>query len=209
LNEETDSLPYIPKSLGTVEVAKDSSTYHGELGQPINSEAAAIHELIKNCPPLDLNSIYAYLLLTQHFSETCVVARGEQGIDGFVSGYVPPNQPDVLFIWQVAVHSRARGQGLGRAMLNHLLQRPKLADIAHIETTIGPDNLASRGMFASLAREHNASLTEHAFFDCHLFGSSGHEEERLIRVKLPARHPDGRRVDNSEAAHASAAGTAS
>lgn len=184
MNEETDTPPHPSKSLGAAAATKDYSSYSGELGMPRNSEAAAIHQLIQQCPPLDLNSIYAYLLLSEHFADTCVVAKGSEGIDGFVSGYIPPGKPNVLFIWQVAVHSRARGQGLGRQMITHLVSRPNLKHVEFIETTIGPDNRASRGMFAAVARQFNAAISEHTFFDSDLFGSSGHEEERLIRVTL-------------------------
>lgn len=149
---------------------------------PHKADASAIHSLIEQCPPLDLNSIYTYLLLSEHFSQTCVIAEGSQGPDGFISAYLPPSRPEVLFIWQVAVHERARGRSLGRRMLLDLLGRPQLAHIQYIETTVGPDNAASRGMFAGLARRLQADVSESALFDSHLFGSAGHDDERLIRI---------------------------
>lgn len=155
---------------------------------PHKADAAAIHSLIEQCPPLDLNSIYTYLLLSEHFPQTCVIAEGAQGPDGFISAYIPPTKPDVLFIWQVAVHERARGQSLGRRMLLDLLGRLHLAHIRYIETTVGPDNAASRGMFAGLARKLSADVSESALFERHLFGKTGHDDERLIRIG-PLRLP--------------------
>lgn len=155
---------------------------------PHKADAFAIHGLIKQCPPLDLNSIYTYLLLSEHFAQTCVLAEGEQGPDGFISAYIPPAKPDVLFVWQVAVHERARGRSLGRRMLLELLARPQLAHIRYIETTVGPDNAASRGMFAGLSRRLHTDVSESSFFDSHLFGDAGHDDERLIRIG-PLRPP--------------------
>ena len=110
---------------------------------PDRKDGAAIHRLISECPPLDLNSLYAYLLLCEHFSDTSVIAESAGGrIDGFISAYVIPTRPDVLFVWQVAVHARARGHRLARAMLRELLQRKGLAHVRHLETTVGPDNQA-------------------------------------------------------------------
>lgn len=152
------------------------------LRAPAKADGYAIYQLIAQCPPLDLNSVYAYLLLCEHFSKTCVVAQSAQGFDGFISAYIHPARQDVLFVWQVAVHERARGQGLGKQMLQNLLQRPDLASMRFIETTVGPDNKASRNMFASLARQLNAKVTESDLFDRTLFGPEAHEDEKLIRI---------------------------
>lgn len=150
---------------------------------PRVTDGAAIHRLIAECPPLDLNAVYAYLLLCQHFSGTCVVAESPGGsIDGFVSAYVPPGQADRLFIWQVAVHERARGQRLARHMLHDLLRRPGLAAIRRLETTVGPDNHASRRTFIRLAADLGAHVAEQPFFGKQLFGQAEHDDEMLLSI---------------------------
>src|SRR5690606_23753072 len=93
------------------------------LRRPIPEDGAAVHALIASSPPLDVNSTYAYLLLCHHFRETCVVAELNGRLVGFISGYIPPTQPDTFFVWQVAVHSQVRGSGLGTSMLRYLLQQ--------------------------------------------------------------------------------------
>lgn len=151
--------------------------------QPRRTDGAALHRLVSECPPLDVNSLYAYLLLCEHFSATCVVAESGGGrIDGFISAYVPPTRPDVIFVWQVAVHARARGQRLGRAMLRELLQREDLKHVRHLETTVGPDNQASRRMFTGLAAELGAHVSEQPFFDRQLFGGADHDDEMLLKI---------------------------
>ncbi|OZI23498.1 diaminobutyrate acetyltransferase [Bordetella genomosp. 9] len=150
---------------------------------PRVADGAAIHALVAACPPLDLNTVYAYLLLCEHFAQTCVVAESpDGGIDGFVSAYVPPGQSQRLFIWQVAVHERARGERLARRMLHALLRRPALAGIRHLETTVGPDNHASRRTFTRLAADLGAPVAEQPFFDRQLFGQAEHDDEMLIRI---------------------------
>ncbi len=149
---------------------------------PDRRDGAAIHKLVSQCPPLDLNSLYTYLLLSEHFRDTCILAQDSDGIEGFVSAYIPPGKPDVLFVWQVAVHERARGKGLARFMLSELLRRPGLNKIKYIETTVGPDNHASRSLFASMARQLDAASCETPLFESHLFGMHGHDDEPLIRI---------------------------
>lgn len=152
------------------------------LRSPERNDAYEIHGLIRQCPPLDLNSIYTYLLLAEHFPDTCLVALRADQIDGFVSAYIPPKKTDVLFVWQVAVHERARGLGLGGHLLRSLLARPAVKQVRYVETTVGPDNAASRRMFQNLAMHGNAPVHESLLFDRSLFGPSSHEDERLIRI---------------------------
>lgn len=153
------------------------------LRAPTGADGPALHQLVAACPPLDLNSRYLYLLLGEHFAATCILAEDAAGVAGMVSGYRPPARPGVLFVWQVAVHPRARRQALGQRMLHALLARPALADVRAIETTVGPGNQPSRRMFRALAESLQAPLLETALFDVDLFGSGGtHEAEPLLRI---------------------------
>lgn len=123
---------------------------------PCRADGQALHALVSECPPLDLNSVYLYLLLTEHFSQTCIVAEDAHGVAGMVSAYRPPGREGVLFVWQVAVHPRVRGQGIGRRMLRLLLARHELSGVRWVETTVGPQNQASRGLFTRLADDLRA-----------------------------------------------------
>jgi diaminobutyrate acetyltransferase len=100
---------------------------------------------------------------------------------GFISGYLPPKAPDVLFIWQVAVAAEARGRGLGKSMLRELLARDACAGVQALETTITPSNQASFGLFKAMARECGAETRTETLFTEEQLGS-GHEEEVLVRI---------------------------
>lgn len=152
------------------------------LRAPTKQDGQAIHQLIKQCPPLDLNSVYTYLLLCEHFEQTCVVAEVDGRLCGFVSAYLHPQHPDVLFIWQVAVHERARGMGVGQQMLTSLLRRPSTRQVRFLETTVGPENVPSRRMFQALAKGCRADVEESALFESGLFGPGGHDDECLLRI---------------------------
>lgn len=152
------------------------------LGAPSVRHGAAIHRLVDACKPLDLNSTYAYLLLCEHFAGTCVHAERAGRTVGFVSAYRPPQRSDVIFVWQVAVAEEMRGQGLARAMLRELLDRPALRECRHLETTVSPSNEPSRRLFHGLARERRAAITERVLFSGQDFGSEHHESETLIRI---------------------------
>jgi L-2,4-diaminobutyric acid acetyltransferase len=152
------------------------------LRAPERSDAADIHRLISRCPPLDLNSVYTYLLLSEHFRQTCIVAGSEDRLLGFVSAYLHPQRADALFVWQVAVDAQARGRRLAQHMLTRLLQREALADVKYIETTVGPGNRASRRVFERLAVDLSAPMGESPLFEASLFGGQSHEDEPLLRI---------------------------
>ena len=152
------------------------------VGVPRVRDGAAIHQLVEACKPLDLNSTYAYLLLCEHFAETCVRAEREGRTVGFISAYRPPRRDEVVFVWQVAVAEEMRGRGLARSMLRDLLARPAMRGCRYLETTVSPSNEPSRRLFHGLAGELGAPVTERVLFGEQDFGKAHHERETLIRI---------------------------
>lgn len=166
-------------------------TREGRAGQQSNShafrapsaaDAVRVHDLVARCPPLDANSLYCNLLQCSHFSETCVLAERNGALHGWVSGYVRPDRPDFLFVWQVAVAPEARGSGLGRAMIGEILQREACRRIARIETTITGGNNASWGLFERLASELGATATRRPGFDSKHHFADRNPTEHLVDI---------------------------
>lgn len=152
------------------------------LREPRPQDGAALHQLIEACPPLDLNSVYCYLLQCTHFSATSVVVERKGELVGAITGYLPPAQPDTLFIWQVAVSDKARGEGLARRMLNHIVDRDACDGVSFMETTVTDDNKASWALFESFARHRDAALERSVMFDREEHFRNAHDTEFLARI---------------------------
>jgi L-2,4-diaminobutyric acid acetyltransferase len=150
--------------------------------RPRASDGQALHELIASCPPLDRNSLYCNLLQATHFGDTAAVAELEGEMVGSVTGYLMPQRKDTLFIWQVSVDERARGRGLAKRLIRHILGRSHLEDVRRIETTIEPDNAASWGLFTSLAQDLDAPANRQTLFDRDLHFGGAHNDEILLRI---------------------------
>ncbi len=150
--------------------------------KPDLSDGNNIYKLAQLSKPLDLNSIYSYLLICSHFDQTSAVAEKEDELVGYVSGYKHPHKDDTLFIWQVAVHPTMRGEGLATRMLKNILKREELLNINYMEATITPSNTKSRNLFKSIAVQYNTNYHESIFLECELFGEYSHEEEKLLRI---------------------------
>ncbi|HEX7063289.1 MAG TPA: diaminobutyrate--2-oxoglutarate transaminase [Woeseiaceae bacterium] len=149
---------------------------------PSAGDAVRVHDLIAACPPLEENSLYCNLLQCTHFAASSIVAEQGGKLVGWISGYRLPADPATLFVWQVAVDAAARGTGLGRRMLRALLARPALAGVRWLETTVTPDNTASRALFRSFARHTGASLAERTGFDSDAHFGGRHASEPLLVI---------------------------
>ena len=153
---------------------------------PRTEDGAAVWRLVKSCGPLDENSLYCNLLQCDHFSETCVVAERAEDSDivGWVSAYLMPDDPQTLFVWQVAVDQSAQGQGIAKKMLRALLDREVCSGVHRLKTTITPDNAASWALFRSFARSCGGTLKSEPYFrkDAHFDGA--HATEHMVTIAL-------------------------
>jgi len=150
---------------------------------PTADDGPALFDLIAACPPLDQNSRYCNLLQVSHFAETAVVADLGGEVVGSITGYLKPGDPETLFIWQVAVHEKARGRRLATRMMDEIVDRGGLCrDVRFMETTIEPDNTASWRAFEKFAEARNASTEQSLLFsgDRHFAGTHG--DEMLLRI---------------------------
>jgi ribosomal protein S18 acetylase RimI-like enzyme len=55
-------------------------------------------------------------LFLDHFHSTSLIAEAEDGLSGFLVGFVSPSAPDEAYIHYVGVRPDARSQGLARAL---------------------------------------------------------------------------------------------
>jgi L-2,4-diaminobutyric acid acetyltransferase len=159
---------------------------------PRLEDGAAIWRLARDSEVLDLNSSYSYLLWCRDFANTSLVARrpDDGAVLGFVTGYVRPERPRALVVWQVAVGAAHQGRGLAGRMLDLLVDRtsagtlPEAPDV--LETTITADNSASIALFTAFARRRGSEggrLHGEVLFHDGLF-PDGHEAELLYRIPL-------------------------
>jgi L-2,4-diaminobutyric acid acetyltransferase len=161
-------------------VARASGRYL--LRKPTVADGRAVWELIANCAPLDVNSLYCNLLQCTHFADTCIVAEQDTRVRGWVSAYRPPAEPQTLFIWQVAIHPDARGYGLAGSLIRALLQREALHGVRQLKATIIRDNHASWALFRSLADSLNAPFTSQEHFESEEHFGGLHPSEHMIII---------------------------
>jgi len=170
---------YRKNSIGRMDV----SPLEIKFRKPCVQDGAGIWNLVRETEVLDLNSAYCYLMLGKYFPDTCLVAEYEQKIAGFVSAFLPPQNPEVVFVWQVAVAGSMRKKGLGTKLLKELLKREACEKVRFLETTVTLSNVASQSLFCRLARNTRSHLEVTVCFPANLFPTkSNHETEFLFRI---------------------------
>lgn len=132
---------------------------------------------------LDKNSVYKYIMFSSYFTDTCVVAKNDQELIGFITGFIPPDKPDTVFVWQIGVDPDFSGKGVGSSLLEQLITQVKDKDILFLEATITPSNQASRALFKKFAAKHDAQCQIESFLVSELFPDLDlYEEEELFRI---------------------------
>lgn len=149
---------------------------------PRKADGARIWALIRSIEALDDNSLYCNLLQCSHFASTCALAELDGEPVGWISGYLPPDRPDTLFVWQVAVHPDARGRGIARRLIHELLRRRTCAGVRHIHSTITRDNRASWALFSAVADDLDAPMTDDAHFERDAHFGGRHATEHLVEI---------------------------
>jgi L-2,4-diaminobutyric acid acetyltransferase len=164
----------------TMVLERDSATI--QFCEPREEDGAYMWSLVKDSGVLDVNSSYSYLMMAKYFSETCVVAKEDDKMVGFVTAFKPPNDSDVIFVWQVGVDKSQRGKGMGKRILKALLDLEACQDVQYLEATISPSNKASDALFRSIARDFKAKCVVTECFSEEMFPGDNHEAEMKYRI---------------------------
>jgi L-2,4-diaminobutyric acid acetyltransferase len=145
-------------------------------------DGAALWQLVKESGVLDLNSAYAYIIMGEYFSDTCLVAEMNGHPIGFVNAFRPPSDPRTIFVWQIGVSKAGRGMGIGNRLLTHLVLQEIQKGAQYLESTVSPTNEASQALFRGVSRDFHALCHESEFIGEELFPNEGHEAEHKFRI---------------------------
>ena len=134
------------------------------IAEPDSSDGPQLWRLARDSGVLDMNSSYAYLLWCRDFASTSAVARMDDAVVGFVTGFRRPEAPDTVMIWQVAVDAGQRGRNLAGRMLHAVVDRLSPQGVRWMHTTISPSNEASIRLFTALARDRGTGIERRELF---------------------------------------------
>ncbi|SDJ17535.1 diaminobutyrate acetyltransferase [Salimicrobium halophilum] len=160
---------------------KTATTAEIVYDKPTVEDGAAMWELV-NESTLDQNSPYKYIMMCEFFPETCVTAKENGELVGFVTAFVPPEKPDVIFVWQIGIDENQRGKGIATGLLKELTDRTITDEVRYLEATVTPSNDASSALFKGFAAKNDTTCTVSPCFNKELFPGDEHEEELTFRI---------------------------
>ncbi|MGV9354796.1 N-acetyltransferase family protein [Streptomyces misionensis] len=88
----------------------------------------------------DLRSLHLTALVRE-FGETCLVARAEDGIHGYVIGFVTPARTGYVHL--IAVRDDARGTGLGHRLYTAFAEAAQRQGAVRLKAITSPGNTGS------------------------------------------------------------------
>jgi L-2,4-diaminobutyric acid acetyltransferase len=121
----------------------------------VESDAATLLALAKQCPPLDVHTPYTYWTLSRYFGGTSFVAEVDGRAVGFITSVVSGS---TLFVWQIGLLAEHRGSGAAGSLLEAVHRRAVELGLSDIETTITASNGPSNGLFRAYAEKYGATI---------------------------------------------------
>ncbi|EMR00312.1 L-2,4-diaminobutyric acid acetyltransferase [Paeniglutamicibacter gangotriensis Lz1y] len=146
--------------------------------QPAVTDGKTLWQMATDSQVLDVNTSYAYLLWCRDFAQTSIIAEIDGVTAGFITGYLRPDAPGTLMVWQVAVGADFQQRGLAASMLDELATR---CGVEEVETTVTDDNAPSNRLFTRFAERHEAQMTRTALFTPEMYPDA-HDTEFLYRI---------------------------
>lgn len=150
--------------------------------RPTENDGSEMYRIVQQSEVLDVNSPYSYLMWSKYFNKTSIVAVCENQIIGFVTGFIQPEDPNTLFIWQIAVDKHYRGHGLATKLIEQLLVRLREEEIIFLEATVTPSNIPSSKLFKGIAEKQKTNCAIFECFSKELFPDENHETEFTYRI---------------------------
>ncbi|WRZ95405.1 GNAT family N-acetyltransferase [Streptomyces sp. NBC_01007] len=109
-----------------------------------SAQVADFHQVLRDHPRYwgerDLRSLHL-LALVQEFGSTCLVARAEDGIRGYVFGFVTPDGTGYVHL--IATRDDARGTGLGRRMYTAFAEVAERHGVRRLKAITSVENTGS------------------------------------------------------------------
>lgn len=100
-------------------------------------------------------------LFLDHFHATSLVAEDDDGLAGFLVGFLSPSEPDQAYIHFVGIAPRQRGRGLGRALYEQFFAAAREAGRTRVDAVTSPVNTPSIAFHRAMGFEVGGPVADH------------------------------------------------
>lgn len=117
-----------------------------------------VSQFVESCPPLERHTGFTYWVTFNFWGDTCFVAADGDEIVGYASGVGAGRSPELIYIWQVGVAERYRGNGLSQLLISKVVEAARGKGFRRANVSIAPDNEASLTAFRRVAAALGSDL---------------------------------------------------
>lgn len=115
-------------------------------------DIAQIRELVSFCKPLDLHTAFTYWILSEYFSNTCLVLEDKASIVGYTAGLKSSAKKGIFYLWQIGLMPEYRGKGFFDLLLDKVIGEIKKMGCHFLEFSVLSDNYQSINAFSRYAK---------------------------------------------------------
>ena len=117
-----------------------------------------VYTFISQCKPLENYSEHFYKIMLRYFGNTCFIAEFKKDIIGFIMCFISQMDAKTMFIWQIGVFSKFRGNEIGKMLLKEAEKTAQVYRCKRIELTVDPENVPSQKFFEKQGYENISHL---------------------------------------------------
>jgi L-2,4-diaminobutyric acid acetyltransferase len=114
---------------------------------PKEEEFLDVYKFVSNCKPLENYYEHFYKIMLRYFRNSCVLAKLDDDIVGFMLGFTSQVDKDIFFLWQIGVKSDMQNRRIGKKILEETERLAKNIGCTKIHTTVDPGNIHSQRLF--------------------------------------------------------------
>ena len=156
------------------------------LHPPVPQDGALVASLARTDRQEIVGELMGDLALFDDFRLNSIVAELNGELVGAVLAYVPPFDPETLFILQVVVAEGEEDKGLGSLMLGQVMRGEACAGVSRVQTTIRSDDEMVWSLFRRFARWQRSRMEIEPFITQALTPHRRHENDNLVTIRLQA-----------------------
>lgn len=144
-----------------------------------------IRELIDICKPLDLHTPFTYWILSEYFSNTCLVLEDHNDIVGYAGGVKSSSMEGVFYLWQIGLLPEYRGKGCFAMLLDSIIYEVRSLSCHALEFSVLSDNYQSINAFSKYAKIKGLPIEKRGSLDFYDKLSDEECKEDIYRISLP------------------------
>jgi diaminobutyrate acetyltransferase len=116
---------------------------------PSKKEFMDVQKFVGKCNGLVQHPGHFYKILTEYFGGSFFVAKENGKIVGFTFGFQSQEDEDIFFMWQIGVDRNQRKKGIGKALVDKVIEYAEDNDCKKVHATVETKNRPSQKLFES------------------------------------------------------------